>query len=128
MLVVEDEPLIGMDIEDAIEELGHEVVGPIAELNEALYLAANEALAFGILDINIYGGHSYPVAEMLLKRGKPVLLLSGYGEQSLPEHLRQEAHLTKPFTAQQLDIEIRKLCAKVANSGELEPPPEIVEA
>ena len=117
VLVVEDEPLIGMDIEDAVEGLGHEVVGPIAELDEALALAANAALGCAILDINIRGGHSYPVADMLLKRGLPVLLLTGYGVQTLPERLHEEVLLPKPFTGEQLDNEIRNLCARAVKSG-----------
>jgi DNA-binding response OmpR family regulator len=118
VLVVEDEPLIGMDIEDAIEGLGHEVVGPIAELDEALNLATIAALSCAILDINIRGGLSYPVADILLKRGLPVLLLSGYGEGTLPERLLEEARLPKPFTGAQLDKQIRDLCARAANSGQ----------
>ena len=118
VLVVEDEPLIGMDIEDAVEGLGHKVVGPIAELSEAMKLAANAALGCAIIDINIRGGHSYPVADILLGRGLPVLLLSGYGKHTLPERLRGEAHLPKPFTAEQLDREIRNLCARVVNCGD----------
>ena len=118
VLVVEDEPLIGMDIEDAVEGLGHEVVGPVAELGEALDLATIAAVGCAILDINIRGGHSYPVADMLLKRGVPVLLLSSYGEQTLPKLLHEEARLPKPFTGVQLDKEIRDLCARAANSGQ----------
>ena len=118
VLVVEDEPLIGMDIEDAVEGLGHEVVGPIAELDEALDLATIAALGCAILDVNIRGGHSYPVADALRKRGLPVLLLSGYGEHTLPERLHEEARLPKPFTGAQLDKEIRELCARAGNSGQ----------
>ena len=118
VLVVEDEPLIGMDIEDAVEGLGHEVVGPIAELDEALDLATLAALGCAILDINILGGNSYPVADILLKRGLPVLLLSGYGEHTLPERLHEEARLPKPFTGAQLDKEIRDLCARAVNPGQ----------
>ena len=118
VLVVEDEPLIGMDIEDAVEGLGHEVIGPIAELDEALDLAAVAALGCAILDINIRGGNSYPVADILLMRGVPVLLLSGYGEQTLPERLHEEARLPKPFTGAQLDKEIRDLCASATNCGQ----------
>ena len=116
VLVVEDESLVGMEIEGAIEELGHEVVGPIAELHEALEIATNEALCCAILDINIRGGNSYPVAEILRERGLPVLLLSGYDRQTLPERLRGEVLLAKPFTAEQLDIAIRNLCARAAVS------------
>ena len=118
VLVVEDEPLIGMDIENAVEGLGHEVVGPIAVLDEALDLATIGAVGCAILDINIRGGDSYPVADILLKRGLPVLLLSSYGEQTLPERLHQETRLPKPFTGAQLDKEIRDLCAIAVNSGQ----------
>ena len=105
-----------MEIEGAIEELGHEVVGPFAGLHEALDVAANEALCCAILDINIRGGHSYPVADILRERGLPVLLLSGYDRQTLPERLRGEVLLAKPFTGEQLDTEIRNLCARAAGS------------
>jgi len=117
VLVVEDEPLIGMDIEDAVEGLGHEVIGPIAELHEALGLATSAAFSCAILDINIRGGHSYPVVDVLLKRGLPVLLLTGVGEQTLPVRIQGEVRLPKPFTGAQLDKEIRGLCARAVNSG-----------
>lgn len=117
VLVVEDESLVAMDIEDAIAGLGHEVVGPIAELHEALAAVADESLCCAILDINIRGGHSYPVADILLERGVPVLLLSGYYEATLPERLHGVTLLAKPFTGEQLDTAIRDLCAQVLDSA-----------
>ena len=77
VLVVEDEPLVAMVIEDAIGELGQDVVGPIAEFHEALALVADGELCCAILDINVRGGNSYPVADILSRRGVPVLLMSG---------------------------------------------------
>ena len=120
VLVVEDEPLIGMDIEDAVAGLGHDVVGPIAELDEALDVATTATLGCAILDINIRGGRSYPVADILRKRGLPVLLLSSYGEQTLPVRLHEEARLPKPFTGAQLGREIRDLCARAVHPGQEE--------
>lgn len=116
VLIVEDEPLIGMDIEFAIERLGLEVVGPIAALGEALDLACNEALACAVLDINILGGNSYPVADKLLGRGVPVLFLSGYNKLTFPERFREEARLAKPYTAEELDRELRNLCIRAMMS------------
>ena len=116
VLVVEDEPLVGMEIEDAIGDLGHEVVGPIAELHEALALAVGGELCCAVLDINIRGGNSYPVVDLLLRRGVPVLLMSGYDVQTLPERLRGETLLQKPFTTDQLDLELRNLCARAMDS------------
>lgn len=111
VLVVEDEPLIGMVIENVVEELGHEVVGPIGKLDEALELATHEPLDFAILDINIRGGHSYPVADMLMQRGLPMLLTTGYSPGIIPDRLQEQRRLRKPFTAEQLEAEIRLMCA-----------------
>lgn len=118
ILVVEDEPLIGMEIECTVEQLGHEVIGPVADLTDALFLAADCTIDCAMLDINIRGGKSYPVVELLLQRDVPVLLLSGYGVQTLPESLQEQTRLSKPFTSDQLEEEIDKLCARVSRIGQ----------
>ena len=107
-----------MEIEYTVEELGHEVIGPVAELADALVLAADCTIDCAMLDINIRGGKSYPVVELLLKRDVPVLLLSGYGVQTLPDSLQEQTRLSKPFTSDQLEDEIDKLCARVSRKGQ----------
>lgn len=113
ILVVEDETLIAMDIEAALQALGCEVVGPTGKLETALLLASGEELDAAILDVTIRGGKIYPVAERLLARGIPFVLASGYGDWSLPENLRNQPRLTKPFTAAELEEKIRFLCSEV---------------
>lgn len=110
ILVVEDETLIAVSIEDTLRDLGCVVVGPVARLDAALQLANNEALDVAVLDVTIRGGHVQPVAEQLLARGIPFVLASGYGDWSLPESLRDQLRLTKPFTRQQLEQAVRQLC------------------
>lgn len=119
ILIVEDEALIGMEIEYTVERLGHEVLGPVAELDKALSIAADPTIGCAILDINIRGGNSYPVADLLLDRSLPVLLLTGYGAQTLPERLRGQARLSKPFTGDQLENEIGILCTRASNMAAL---------
>lgn len=119
ILIVEDEPLIGMEIESTVEQLGYEVIGPVAELANAIVLAADCTIGGAILDINIRGGKSYPVIEMLLNRDVPVLILTGYGAQTLPETLQEQMRLPKPFTSDRLEEEINKLCARVSRLGQL---------
>ena len=113
ILVVEDETLIAMDIEDTLQALGCEVVGPTGKLATALLLADSEALDAAILDVTIRGGKVFPVAEQLLARGIPFVLASGYGDWALPEHLRDQPRLTKPFTSAELEEKIRFLCGVV---------------
>ena len=112
ILVVEDETLIAILIEELLQELGCVVVGPVARLDAALQLASNEALDAAVLDVTIRGGHIQPVAEQLLARGIPFVLASGYGDWSLPENLRDQPRLTKPFTHQELEQQVRQLCSR----------------
>jgi two-component SAPR family response regulator len=110
VLVVEDEALIAFEIEDVLRAIECEIVGPTGKLETALRLAREEKLDLAILDITIRGGKVYPVAELLLTRGVPFVLASGYGDWSLPPSLRNQRRLMKPFTARALEEQVRLLC------------------
>ena len=114
VLVVEDETLIVMEIEGVLEALDCKIIGPTGKLETALVLAVEEAFDIAILDVTIRGGKIYPVAERLLARGIPFALASGYGDWALPEALRDQPRLLKPFTTAELEAQIRLLCAKAA--------------
>lgn len=117
ILVVEDEPMIGMVIEDAVDELGWVVVGPAADLTVALALARTERIDGAVLDVNIRGGRSYPVAELLLGRGIPIILATGYSDQNLPESIRGQSRLEKPYTSAQLHEELERLARRASVRG-----------
>jgi DNA-binding response OmpR family regulator len=114
VFVVEDEPLIAMVIEDAVEALGCEMVGPFTQLGEALGGASNEVFDCAILDVNIRDGLSYRVAMSLVERGYTILLATGYRSTSLPEELVQERCLAKPYSSAELERELRILCDRVS--------------
>lgn len=122
VFVVEDEPLIAMVIEDAVEALGCEMVRPFAQVDEALAGASSEQFDCAILDVNIRDGLSYPVATYLLDRGYPILLATGYRSISLPEKLTQEQCLAKPYSSSQLEHELRRLCDRVSQRDLLRQP------
>lgn len=112
VLIVEDEAMIALLIEDVVEELGYEIVGPANKLETALRLAEEEGLDAAILDVNLRDNKVYPVAERLLARGIPFLLASGYGDWALPENLRNQPRLTKPFTMEELKKQVASLCGR----------------
>jgi DNA-binding NtrC family response regulator len=97
VLIVEDEAAISILIEDMLLDLGIEIVGPASRLNPALQLAREADLEAAILDINIGGVQSYPVADVLRSRGIPVIFATGYGSSVLPERFRSCQILHKPF-------------------------------
>lgn len=119
ILVVEDEGLVAMLIEDTLADLGCVVVGPTGRLDTALQLADDETLDAAILDVTVRGGKIYPVAERLLARGIPFVLASGYGDWALPETLRDQPRLTKPFTTAELERQVRMLCAEAAGQKQI---------
>lgn len=102
VLVVEDEMLVAMNLEDLLIERGAEVVGPAMRLDTALDLARTERLDVAVLDINLHGGRSYPVAETLRERRIPFIFATGYGHAEGAEGYAEVPTLTKPYRASEL--------------------------
>jgi CheY-like chemotaxis protein len=97
VLLVEDEVMIAMMLEDMLVDLGHEVVGIAPNLPAALSLADSERFDVAILDINLAGERSFPVAQLLKERGLPFLFATGYGTRGLEDPFREVLTLDKPF-------------------------------
>ena len=97
VLVVEDEAAISILMEDMLADLGIEIVGPASRLDPALQLARGADLDAAIVDINIAGVQSYPVADVLRSRGVPVIFATGYGSSVLPDRFKSCQILQKPF-------------------------------
>ncbi len=79
VLVVEDEPVVAMYLEDLLDALGCETIGPASRLADGLELAQAGGFDVAILDINLGGERSTPIAEALRARGLPFAFASGYG-------------------------------------------------
>ncbi|MGE0255009.1 MAG: PAS domain S-box protein [Alphaproteobacteria bacterium] len=100
VLVVEDDPLLGLDLKTALGDAGFEVLGPARTLAEAQRLAETGDLSFAVLDVNLDGKPVFPVAELLAARGVPFLFVTGYDIAAIaPEALRQWPVLRKPVDA-----------------------------
>ncbi len=102
VLVVEDEALLAMLMESFLEELGCTVVGSASRLEDALRKASSLDLDAAVLDVNLGGTMSYPVAEMLRDKGVPVVFATGYGVAGVRADLRSAPVLSKPFSLEQL--------------------------
>ena len=111
VLVVEDEMLVSMLVEDMLSDLGCTVVGPAAELEEAMTLATTADIDMALLDVNLGGKPIFPVADALKARGVPFAFASGYGEAGLSEDHRGAAVLQKPFREADLERALKSLRA-----------------
>ncbi len=103
VLVVEDEALVCTLIEDFLEALGYEVIATAARLEEALVKATTLSMDVAILDVNLGGQLSYPVAKTLEARNIPFLFATGYGATGLSPDFRGVPILNKPFGIPQLE-------------------------
>ena len=109
ILVVEDEPLVAMLVETMLQDLGCEVIGPAYSLDEGQRLAGGEELDAAILDVNLNGEMSDPIAAVLESRGVPFALATGYGG-SAPQAAGQAVPvLNKPFRAETLESMLSQL-------------------
>ena len=107
ILVVEDEMLIAMNFEELLAELGHTVIAVATRLPQALTLAADSDIDFAILDLNLAGSLTFPVAEVLRKRGAPFMFASGYGTHGLIDGYHDVHLLPKPFGLEELEKTIK---------------------
>ncbi len=112
VLVVEDEMTIALMIEDMLADLGHEVVGMAMRLPDALALAGVVKIDLAILDVNLAGQMSFPVAEVLKRRGVPFIFATGYGSAGVEEPFRgRTVVMKKPFALKDLSGAIAKAAA-----------------
>jgi two-component sensor histidine kinase len=101
-LVVEDEPLIGLDIVDGLEEADAQVEGPVGTVKAAIEIIGRTPLDGALLDANLHGNPVDEIASALTRRNVPFVFVTGHGPNSLPQAFRGIASLGKPFSRQQL--------------------------
>ena len=101
VLVVEDEWLISVMLVEFLEEFGCKVATS-SRLDDALERARALPLDFAVLDINLAGNLSYPVADVLISRNIRFMFATGYGSAGLPERLQDVPVLSKPFRKEEL--------------------------
>ena len=103
ILVVEDSALIAIEIEEAVRELGYEVLGPVARLSSAMEIAESQPVDGALLDINLDGVQVFPLADLLRERGVPFLFATGYDRRTvLPPRFGSVPTLAKPFSPSEL--------------------------
>ncbi|WP_349368970.1 response regulator [Salinarimonas sp.] len=97
-LVVEDEVLVAMMLEDTLDTLGYAVVGPAHRLRDGLAAVEREAIDVAVLDVNLDGARSLPIADALAARGIPFVFATGYGEAGLAGAHPDAPVVRKPFS------------------------------
>ena len=96
VLIVEDEWLIAEDTASRLRAAGYQVVGPVSSVAAALRLVEADTVDVALLDIQLNGETSLPIAETLLARGTPFAFVTGFGQRDLPAPFRDCSVVPKP--------------------------------
>jgi CheY-like chemotaxis protein len=100
VLIIEDEPIIAMDLEELVQSCGHRVIGMAATEQNAFEIATREKPGLILADINLgAGGDGTSAVSRILKAHKaPVIFVTAYPERLLTGEALEPAYvITKPF-------------------------------
>ncbi len=103
VLIIEDEPIIAMDIEALVESLGHRVAGVARTQKEAVALASQTRPGLVLADIQLADGSSGldAVNDILAEFSVPVIFITAYPERLLTGERPEPVFLiSKPFQTQ----------------------------
>ncbi|MFC0409877.1 response regulator [Roseomonas elaeocarpi] len=109
VLVVEDETLVAMLVEDTLLDSGAEVLGPVSTVAAALQLIESEVPDVAVLDLNLAGETSEPIADALVKLKVPFVVASGYGQAGVPTRHANVPVLAKPYAPEELTAALARL-------------------
>ena len=109
VLVVEDEPLIALDIVDCFRTAGASVL--IArKLEDGLRLAGHPDLTAAVVDFGLSDGEGSAVCELLNERGIPFVLHTGYPRTAVPANCTGTQLIAKPATCLQIVEAVVNAC------------------
>ena len=99
VLVVEDQFLIALDLEMALNDVQATVLGPVARVQAGLDLMAREGqISAAILDVNVGSEMVFLVADALLERSVPFLFATGEHPDTIPRRFAGvEVHQSPPM-------------------------------
>lgn len=103
ILVVEDDYLVAIALAEMLQAAGANVIGPLSDVQEALsFVEAGNPVDAAILDVDLHGRRSYPVARALAARQIRFVFATGYGQETMDQAYRACPRVQKPFDVRDL--------------------------
>ena len=104
ILVVEDDPVIGMMLQDMLQQLDFHPVGPAGSVAAALkLLVETPKVHAALLDCNLGRESVWPVADQLRRQDIPFVFSTGYGAAGVEPRFADAPVLSKPFPIASLE-------------------------
>ena len=117
VLIVEDEMIVGVELETLLERHGCKVLGPAPTVARALDALDHDHPDAALLDLNLDGQSAAPVAAALLAQRVPFVVVTGYGaRQSREPEVRTAPRVDKPVNYAEL-VRVLKQVLNLANAN-----------
>jgi CheY-like chemotaxis protein len=114
--IVEDEAIVLLELSLALEDLGYVIAGTASNLETGVALAHKLPIDVGLLDINLGGSDSWPIASVLETRHIPFVFMSGYTRASLPQGFAHRPLISKPYELDALNAALRAARSAASSS------------
>ena len=109
VLIVEDDPIIALDLEDTILGLGVRAVRTAGNVIRALEMIADRVPDFALLDVGLIRENSFAIAERLAALDIPFVFVTGYGAAvGLPPAFADRPRLPKPCPTEALAAALKR--------------------
>ncbi|MCJ2181613.1 response regulator [Novosphingobium sp. 1949] len=117
ILIVEDEPLVAMELAMEIEDNGGIPLGPAASCEQAIDIITRATPDLALLDGNLNGERIDSVADALAERATPFAFVSGYDRRHLPAGHSHRPMLAKPFLGSEIHAMIARLAHEMRDTA-----------
>ncbi|WP_271022894.1 response regulator [Rhizobium sp. RCAM05973] len=97
-LIVEDEMMLLMVLEDILTDLGCGSIAVAGTIKQALSLVSSRPFDSAVLDVNLNGEKSFPIADALGALDVPYIFATGYCIDALGAGYRDRPLLSKPYS------------------------------
>jgi DNA-binding NarL/FixJ family response regulator len=111
VLIVEDNPLISMDLEDILGSFGCEIVGPLATVQEALLVIEKNRIDFAVVDYVLEDGNAAPLAKILIDKAIPFAICTGSAGDEISSVFPNTPILGKPYNPEDVSLVVNSLIA-----------------
>ena len=112
VLIIEDEPLIALELQQMLANAGFGIVGVAGKLETALGLIASETFDAAVVDSSLGEDSAAPAAALLAEAGIPFVVLSGYPQELQPPALQSAPLIAKPCQEAELVDTLRRVCER----------------
>lgn len=120
VLIVEDNPLLGYLIETSLLDAGHDPLGPVPDIDDALAIIESGQPELAFVDINLDGGSTgLLLAGALCRHGIPFFYASGQTEIARTDRSRAMGLLPKPFSPELLVAVVEAVESYLDGNGDV---------